>query len=148
MTSTTGRASTRAAHTEDWRAYAACATVDPDLHFPIPHTNGWKKQTKAAKAICGGCPARRACLEWAVETRQPAGIWGGMSERERRALLRMRQSHTERCLDRQVWIEKQVAAGMPQREIARRLGVERSVLCRALARFESERAAAGEVAAA
>ncbi|MFB8182559.1 WhiB family transcriptional regulator [Streptomyces sp. NPDC055966] len=147
MTTAIRRAPTRAAHTEDWRAYAACATVDPDLHFPIPHTNGWKKQTTQAKAICARCPSRTACLEWAIATAEPEGIWGGKSVAERRKLRDQPESQTERCMNQQAWIEKQVAAGMPQREIARRLGVERATLCRALARFEAERVAAEGVRA-
>lgn len=148
MTATTRSVTTDATDT-DWRPQAACATVDADLFFPIPHTNGWKKQTKAAKAICARCPSRQACLDWALDTAQPAGIWGGKSEQERRVMRGLPESQTQRCLDRQVWIEKQLAAGVSQRAIAARLRVTRVTLYRAIARFEEERATAvAEVKAA
>lgn len=148
MTATTRTAPRPAVNSINWRSFAACRSVDLDLHFPIPHTPGWKRQTKAAKQICGRCPVRQRCLDWALATRQPAGIWGGMSERERRVLLGMPEQPMERCMSRQAWIEQQLAAGKSQREVARRLGVERVALQRALARFAAEREAAGEVQAA
>lgn len=44
--------------------------------------------TREAKAICRGCPVRRECLAYALANREPFGIWGGCSERERRRLRR------------------------------------------------------------
>ena len=141
----------RATEAENWRAYAACAEVPGDLFFPVPHTNGWKKQTKQAKAICNHhCPVREQCLSWALDTAQPAGIWGGKSEAERRALRGLPESQTQRCMDRQVWIEKQLEAGVSQRELAARLRVTRATLSRCVTGWETERAATavGEVRAA
>jgi len=45
-------------------------------------------QVQQAKAVCAGCPVAGACLRWAIETRQDAGVWGGLSEVERLALKR------------------------------------------------------------
>lgn len=47
------------------------------------------RQTVRAKAICAQCPVRRQCLEWALETHQPHGVWGGLDEQERERLLGM-----------------------------------------------------------
>ncbi|QLJ06793.1 WhiB family transcriptional regulator (plasmid) [Streptomyces sp. NEAU-sy36] len=135
MTATTSHATTTAA--PRWE-YALCAQTDPDLFFP----EGGAKISNAvqqAKQVCGRCPIRRACLSWALETRQPAGIWGGMSEKERRVLLGVRLSQTEVCMEHQEWIEKQIAAGVSQQKIADRLGVAKASLYRALIRFEEER---------
>lgn len=75
----------------DWRLSGACAGEDPELHFPVGTTGPAVLQTALAKAVCQRCPVRERCLEWALETREPNGIWGGMDEAERRSLLR-RQS--------------------------------------------------------
>ena len=66
---------------------AACAAADPDLFFDPA-----AEREAEAKAICAGCPARRACLGWALDTRQAFGIWGGTNEEERRAILRQRRA--------------------------------------------------------
>jgi WhiB family redox-sensing transcriptional regulator len=73
---------------DDWRAAAACRTVDPDLFFPIGTTGPAFLQILEAKAVCQGCAVREECLEWALETGQSIGVWGGTSENERRALRR------------------------------------------------------------
>ena len=86
MTATTRRPTTPDA--PDWRASAACATVDAELFFPTAHTNGWRKQTRDAKAVCATCPVREQCLQWALTTGQAAGVWGGKDETERRLIKR------------------------------------------------------------
>jgi WhiB family redox-sensing transcriptional regulator len=68
---------------EDWREYAACMGVDPDLFFPVRGAS-----TREAKAVCAGCPVRDECLEWAFANHERFGIWGGLSERERRRIRR------------------------------------------------------------
>lgn len=70
-----------------WTASGACLNVDPDLFFPTPG-----ESTSRAKAVCDGCPVRQPCLEFALEQREVFGIWGGLSERERRKLRRDRQA--------------------------------------------------------
>lgn len=72
----------------DWRHEAACRDEDPELFFPIGTTGPAYDQTEMAKAVCRRCPVVDACLQWAMETGQDAGVWGGLSEDERRALKR------------------------------------------------------------
>lgn len=74
----------------DWRDTARCRDEDPEDWFPIGATPSAKAREHHAKAVCWSCPALQACGQWAIETRQPFGIWGGMSEAERRAVLRRR----------------------------------------------------------
>ncbi|MFE0676906.1 WhiB family transcriptional regulator [Streptomyces sp. NPDC058867] len=73
---------------DDWRDSAVCRDEDPDLFFPIGTSGPALLQTAQAKAVCGRCPVREHCLDWALETRQTVGVWGGTSEGERLALLR------------------------------------------------------------
>jgi WhiB family redox-sensing transcriptional regulator len=68
---------------ENWRSSAACRSGDPDLFFPISGSGESLEQAAEAKAICAGCPVRRQCLAFALQTRQVYGIWGGLTERER-----------------------------------------------------------------
>lgn len=72
--------------TEDWRHRAACRTKDPELFFPVGSSGPSILQTAEAKAVCHDCPVQSECLEWALRTGQDAGVWGGMSECERREL--------------------------------------------------------------
>src|SRR5688572_23326385 len=72
----------------DWRHRAACLDEDPELFFPIGNTGPALLQIDEAKAVCRRCPVVDTCLKWAIETGQDAGVWGGLSEDERRALKR------------------------------------------------------------
>ena len=74
----------------DWRHRAACREEDPELFFPIGTTGPALMQVEDAKAVCRRCDETEACLNWALENGQDAGVWGGMSEDERRALKRRR----------------------------------------------------------
>ncbi|MGH9293661.1 MAG: WhiB family transcriptional regulator [Acidimicrobiales bacterium] len=67
---------------------AACRDTDPDLFFPVGCTGPAVDQIEAARAVCYACEAREACLEFALETNQESGVWGGTSEEERRRLRR------------------------------------------------------------
>jgi WhiB family redox-sensing transcriptional regulator len=71
-----------------WAALAACRTADPDTLF----VQGAAQNR--AKAICVGCEVRTECLADALDNRVEFGVWGGMTERERRALLRRRPNVT------------------------------------------------------
>lgn len=71
-----------------WRALAACRDSAPDLFFPIGATGLAIDQIEAARDVCLGCPVRRECLEFALETNQEAGVWGGTTEDERRLMRR------------------------------------------------------------
>jgi WhiB family transcriptional regulator, redox-sensing transcriptional regulator len=68
----------------EWAAGAACRTSDPDALF----VQGAAQNR--AKLVCMGCPVRTECLADALDNRVEFGVWGGMTERERRALLRRR----------------------------------------------------------
>ena len=72
----------------DWATQAACRTTDPDTLF----VQGAAQNR--AKAICVGCTVRTECLADALDNRVEFGVWGGMTERERRALLRRRPNVT------------------------------------------------------
>jgi WhiB family redox-sensing transcriptional regulator len=75
----------------DWRHNAACRDEDPELFFPIGNTGPALLQIEEAKAVCRRCAVVEACLAWAIESGQDAGVWGGLSEDERRALKRRNQ---------------------------------------------------------
>lgn len=68
---------------EPWTVDALCPQVDVEAFFPEQGGN-----TRSAKAICHRCPVERECLAYAVKNREPFGIWGGMSPRQRRVLER------------------------------------------------------------
>ncbi|GAA3424979.1 WhiB family transcriptional regulator [Streptosporangium sandarakinum] len=72
----------------DWRHRAACRDVDPELFFPIGNTGPALMQIEEAKQVCNTCSVSEACLKWALSSGQDAGVWGGLSEDERRALKR------------------------------------------------------------
>lgn len=69
---------------EDWAPMGRCAKSDPDALF----VQGAAQQT--AKIVCQGCPVIAECLADALDNRTEFGVWGGMTERERRALLKRR----------------------------------------------------------
>ncbi|MCX2924000.1 WhiB family transcriptional regulator [Streptomyces sp. NEAU-W12] len=73
---------------DDWRTRAACRDEDPDLFFPIGTSGPALLQTEQAKAVCRHCPVQQQCLDWAMESGQSLGVWGGTSETERSALKR------------------------------------------------------------
>jgi WhiB family redox-sensing transcriptional regulator len=75
----------------DWVHSARCRDEDPELFFPVGTTGPAAMQIDAAKLVCLGCDVRLECLEWAMATGQDAGVWGGLSEDERRSLRRQRR---------------------------------------------------------
>jgi len=68
-----------------WQHQANCMGVDPDLFFPERGAS-----TREAKEVCRGCVVREDCLEYALANSEKFGIWGGLSERERRKIRRRR----------------------------------------------------------
>lgn len=88
MQDTTSTQRSAGAEDPDWRDHAACRRLDPELFFPISALGAARPQIEAAKQVCRGCPVRAACLRWALDTGQDAGIWGGTTEQERRLLRR------------------------------------------------------------
>ncbi|MFE1249455.1 WhiB family transcriptional regulator [Streptomyces sp. NPDC058766] len=73
---------------DNWRDQAACRHEDPELFFPIGTSGPALPQTEQAKAVCRRCPVQERCLQWALDTGQSIGVWGGTGEDERRALKR------------------------------------------------------------
>jgi WhiB family transcriptional regulator, redox-sensing transcriptional regulator len=74
-----------------WQDKANCLGVDPDLFFPERGAS-----TREAKEVCRGCVVRMECLEYALVNGEKFGIWGGMSERERRRVRRQRAQAARR----------------------------------------------------
>ena len=74
----------------DWRHKAACREEEPELFFPIGNTGPALMQIDEAKRVCQRCDMTEVCLNWAIETGQDAGVWGGLNEDERRSLKRKR----------------------------------------------------------
>jgi WhiB family redox-sensing transcriptional regulator len=74
----------------DWLGNAACRDADPELFFPISDVGAARAQVAAAKTVCRSCPVSGTCLSWALDNEQEAGIWGGLTESERRRLRRRR----------------------------------------------------------
>jgi WhiB family transcriptional regulator, redox-sensing transcriptional regulator len=73
----------------DWRDYAACRDVDPDLFFPLGTSGASLHQIDEAKRICRTCPVCGPCLRWALDSGD-AGVWGATTEDERRNRRRLR----------------------------------------------------------
>ena len=71
--------------TRAWQSRANCMGVDPELFFPERGAS-----TREAKEVCRGCVVRSDCLEYALANGEKFGIWGGLSERERRKVRRSR----------------------------------------------------------
>ena len=71
-----------------WRRSAACRGSDVAFFFPVGTTGPAIEQIAAAKAVCGHCPVRAECLDFALVTNQEFGVWGGATEDERRRLRR------------------------------------------------------------
>ncbi len=69
-----------------WQDYANCRGADADLFFPERGAS-----TRRAKSICAACEVKADCLEYAIVNGEKFGIWGGMSERERRRVRKQRQ---------------------------------------------------------
>ena len=75
----------------NWQDEANCLGVDPDLVLPERGAS-----TREAKEVCRGCVVRLDCLEYALVNGEKFGIWGGLSERERRRLRRQRPARKAR----------------------------------------------------
>lgn len=121
-------APTRSATEESWQNNAACRLPTADLHFPSSSGDA----AEPAKKVCRRCPVMLECQDWALETGQTTGVWGGLSENELKAARRRRgrsdasvdvetadrlaEAHKDQLL---VWLLEEKA---PLRNIARRLG--------------------------
>ena len=67
----------------EWMGRGICASADPDFWFPPKGSTG-----VPAKLLCEGCPVMTECLQYALDNREPWGVWGGTSERDRRRMLK------------------------------------------------------------
>ncbi len=71
-----------------WRDRGLCRGLDPEIFYPDEED---EEAAAPAKEICGECPVRETCLEHAITRREKIGVWGGLTERERRRLIRQRR---------------------------------------------------------
>lgn len=100
----------------EWQTQAACRDEDPELWFPTGTTGPALAQIQQAKAICYRCPVERECLEYALATRQGHGVWGGMTDEERSAILRARAERDWR----QRLTSERYPDGVPEHELPER----------------------------
>lgn len=71
-----------------WVVFGACRDADPDLFFPST-----REEEATALALCASCPVRAECLDYAIEAGERFGVWGGLTEKQRRKhVLRLRRS--------------------------------------------------------
>ena len=106
-----------------WRELAACRGADLEVFFP-----GRGESAEPARQVCAGCPVRQPCLDYAITNRIVHGIWGGLTERERRAL----QSRWVRASrrNRDGAISAAVAAGYTVEAVGRSFGLSRTSVAR------------------
>lgn len=71
-----------------WRQQAVCRDTDPELFFPVGSTGQALLQLSKAKETCNQCTVKIECLQFAIDTNQDSGVWGGTSEDERRTIRR------------------------------------------------------------
>jgi WhiB family redox-sensing transcriptional regulator len=71
----------------EWSDRAACLSAEPETFFPIGTSGAALDEVTRAKLICAGCAVLDQCRSYALRTRQPFGVWGGLDEEERRAAL-------------------------------------------------------------
>lgn len=82
--------------TSSWWELAACRSAEPELFFPISSGGAGRAEVTRAKALCARCQIREQCLDYAIDTHQAYGVWGGASEDERRLIVRRRRRAAER----------------------------------------------------
>jgi hypothetical protein len=139
MTAPTRLPTTDAAHllrelaepTPNWQALGACRIEDAELFFPVGESWDARIQADEAKAVCHRCPVMERCLAWAFETRQDAGVWGGLTEQERRLIHRRKkpvyrsgeQTAVDLILEHRAADFRALAvSGMSRADMARELG--------------------------
>lgn len=113
-----------------WHIDTPCSQADPECFFPEKG-----ESTANAKRICAGCDVREQCLEWALDNRERFGVFGGLSERERRPLLEQRD--TQAATGRRAAIhfdfeefELIISSGTPAEEACHRMGMTPTTLIR------------------
>ena len=73
-----------------WWELAACQDADPELFFPVSEIGPARRQVARAKAVCETCEVSQLCLDYALSSRQAHGVWGGLTEEERRVVAARR----------------------------------------------------------
>jgi len=106
-----------------WRELAACRGADLGVFFP-----GRGESAGPARQVCAACPVRQPCLDYAITNRITHGVWGGLTERERRALQSRWVRASRRDRDRAVLAA--VAAGFTAAAIGRSFGLSRTSVTR------------------
>ena len=81
-----------------WRAASACLSADPELFFPVTEGSAAAGQISSALQVCAGCAVRQPCLDFALQSGEAHGIWGGTTPDER---IRARRRSMRRRKDRQ-----------------------------------------------
>ena len=81
----------------NWQEEAACRGIEPEIFFPISD-----EEAGPAKAICGGCDARRECLVFSFQNKERYGVWGGVTEKER--IEMSRRGVAQRMIEEQVLV--------------------------------------------
>ena len=89
-------------YASNWRAASACLNADPDLFFPVAVGNAVSKQVSRALRLCQECTVRQHCLDFALQTGEKDGIWGGTTPEER---IRARRARNRRPAAR-TWQEE------------------------------------------
>jgi WhiB family redox-sensing transcriptional regulator len=97
--------------TGNWRVLANCRNGDPDRLFVTG------AEQRDARAICRGCPVLTQCLSYALDERVEFGVWGGMTERERRAMLKARPDVTSWSNFLNEVVARRSAAAAPDRVV-------------------------------
>ncbi|MGW1915852.1 WhiB family transcriptional regulator [Streptomyces sp. NPDC002076] len=97
----------------DLFAQAPCRRLDPELFFPVGEGFAAAQQVRRAKAVCAGCPVRRACLREALRLGDTEGIWAGMTAAERRELHQLARAQAP--LSRVTRAALELLAGRPAR---------------------------------
>ena len=88
-------------YASNWRAASACLNADPDMFFPVAVGTAASKQVSRALRICQGCAVRQHCLDFAPQSGEKEGIWGGTTPEER---IRARRALRRRPA-RPIWPE-------------------------------------------
>jgi len=68
---------------DHWQREAACYGIDPDLFFPTS-----EEEAAGALDFCSACGVRETCLAWALKNGERYGVWGGLTEQQRRRIIR------------------------------------------------------------
>jgi WhiB family redox-sensing transcriptional regulator len=80
----------------EWLRSAACVGEDPELFFPVGTTGPALRDVAAAKRVCARCRVTADCLDYALDSGQTSGVWGGTGEEERADLLRTARTDATR----------------------------------------------------